>query len=63
MYTEEPFSELEKKCARYVAGYVANRFSSKYLHLISHTDDSHESNSWTQCISKGNLKTPSYKSS
>jgi len=60
METEEPFSELEKECAQYVAGYVANRFSSKYPHLISHTDNSQQSNSWTQCISKRNLKKPSY---
>lgn len=38
METEEPFSELEKECAQYVAGYVANHFPSKYPHLISHTD-------------------------
>lgn len=60
MESEEPFSELEKECAQYVAGYVANRFSCKYPHLISHTDNSQQSNNWTQCISKGNLKMPSY---
>lgn len=59
METEEPFSQLEQECAQYIAGYVANRFSSKYPHLINHTDDQ-QPNSGTQYISKGNLRMPSY---
>lgn len=59
MKTEEPFSKLEHECTQYIAGYVANRFSGKYPHMISHTD-SQKSKKWTQYISKGNFKKPLY---
>jgi len=58
MENSEPFNELERDCAQYVAGYVANRFANKYPELIKQIDDKTIS-CWTSFKSKGGLKLPS----
>lgn len=50
------FNQLEFEAAKYVAGYVANRYSSKYPHLINMNGDG---SSWIEHISRGGLKVPS----
>lgn len=58
MDTEEPFNNIEKECAEFVAGYVANRFFNKYPNLIAHSDKD-KPICWTDYISRGQLKIPS----
>lgn len=51
---------MEKNCAQYVAGYIANRFASKYPELVHQTDENDcEEDCWTNFKSRGSLKLPS----
>jgi len=50
---------VEKQAAQYVAGYVANRFSHNYPHLISNYVENSISDSWITLNSRGGLKIPS----
>lgn len=60
MEENEPFNELEEDSAQYVAGYICNRFSSKYPELLKQTDDSDVAEDcWTNFKSRGGLKLPS----
>jgi len=50
---------LERQSAQYVAGYIVNRFSHKYLELISSSEKDNLQNSWINLKTKGGLKIPS----
>lgn len=50
------FDQLEYEAAKYVAGYVTNKFCNKYPHLINTDGDD---SSWIEHISRGGLKIPS----
>lgn len=58
MDVEEPFDHIEAEIAKYVAGYVASRFSNKYPQLVE-SPKSPKNPNWIDFVSKGNLKTPS----
>lgn len=57
METNESFNEIEIESVEYVTGYVAHRFSQKYLYLIG--DEQGSTKSWIHHISKRNLTIPS----
>ncbi|KAF0714208.1 Uncharacterized protein FWK35_00030575, partial [Aphis craccivora] len=54
--SDNSFNQIEFQAAKYVAGYVANRYFSKYPQLIDPNGDEF---SWIEHVSRGGLKIPS----
>lgn len=52
-------SKIEDDCSNYVAESVARKFIHKHPHLGQPENGPSTSNSWIECISKGNLIHPS----
>lgn len=50
------FNQIEFQATKYIAGYVANRYFSKYPQLI---DQNGDESSWIKHVSRSGLKIPS----